>query len=161
MLNIVNYSPKNPAHRAEFERLNREWLEKYFVVEPIDTKYFIAPEKEILEKGGEIFFAEWDGRIVGTCSLIWEEGKLELAKMGVEESAQGKGVGKFLALEGIRRARALGENVLTLVTNSALTPAVSLYKKLGFIETSREQNPKYQRGDLAMELDLKNPLRSH
>jgi putative acetyltransferase len=114
--------------------------------------YFAAPEKEILEKGGEIFFARLNDRIVGTCSLILEEGKLELAKMGVEESAQGQGVGKLLVEEAIRRARARGEKVLTLVTNSSLKPAVGLYKKLGFREVFSGQHPKYARGDLVMEL---------
>jgi putative acetyltransferase len=154
MLNILNYSPKIASHRDEFERLNRAWLEKYFVVEAVDQKYFIDPEKEILEKNGEIFFAELDGRIVGTCSLILEDGKLELAKMGVEEKIQGQGIGKFLALEAVKRARARGEKVLTLVTNSSLSTAISLYKKIGFREIFRGQHPKYQRGDVVMELDL-------
>jgi ribosomal protein S18 acetylase RimI-like enzyme len=154
MFNIVNFSPETPSHREEFERLNREWLEKYFVVEAVDKKYFIAPEKEILEKGGEIFFAEAEDHIVGTCSLILEDGKLELAKMGVEESSQGKGVGKFLVVEAIRRARLREADVLTLVTNSSLAPAIGLYKKLGFREIFRGQHPKYLRGDLVMELNL-------
>lgn len=150
---IVDYNSKL---RSAFENLNREWLEKYFSVEPIDRKYFADPQKHILDKGGDIFFASLNGQIVGTCSLLKEGRKLELAKMAVTESAQGNGIGELLAREAIRRAQHQGEKKLILVTNSTLLPAIALYTKLGFKKVSGgSQSPKYKRGDVVMEMSLK------
>jgi putative acetyltransferase len=149
---IVDY---NPSLRKYFESLNREWLEKYFTVEPIDEKYFENPDQEILQKGGAIFFAEVSGDILGVCSLVVTEDGLELAKMAVTEKARGKGLGEFLVTEAIKRAKYMGATKLLLVTNSKLVPAIRLYEKLGFETTFRGQHPKYQRGDVVMEKLLK------
>ncbi len=153
MLRIRDYEPQLKKY---FESLNREWLEKYFSVEVIDEKYFQNPEMEIIEKGGEIFFAELSGEIVGTCSLIQTENFLELAKMAVTQKAQGFGVGAKLIEEAILRTRKYKTDKLVLITNSQLAPALHLYQKFGFIETFRGQHPKYQRGDVVMELPLSN-----
>ncbi len=153
MLIIKDYQPEL---RKYFESLNREWLEKYFKVEKIDEKYFKDPETEIIKKGGEIFFAELDGKIVGTCSLIQTPDYLELAKMAVTEGVQGRGVGAKLVEEGIARARKLKADKLVLITNSQLTPAIHLYQKFGFQETFRGKHPLYERGDVIMELSLSN-----
>lgn len=150
-IRILNYSPKL---RKYFEALNREWLEKYFSVEAIDKKYFANPESMILDKGGDIFFAEVDGQVLGTCSLLKEGSIWELAKMAVTESARGQGIGEKLVKEAIKRAEHAEAKKLMLVTNSRLIPAIKLYKKLGFYETFRGQHPKYKRGDVVMEMAL-------
>lgn len=145
---IVDYRPEL---RGDFERLNRDWLERLFTLEPVDLKYFANPKQEILDRGGEIFFAETGNEIVGTATILDEEGRLELAKMAVTPSAQGRGIGALLVQEAIRRAKARGADKLMLVTNSGLAPAIALYRKLGFQEVFRGQHPKYKRGDLIME----------
>ncbi len=142
-----------PEYRKYFESLNREWLEKLFTVEPIDELYFRDPEGQILKKDGEIFFAELDGQIVGTCSLLWDEGHLEMAKMGVTEKAKGRGVGEALVIEAIKRAKKKNISKLTLLTNSKLVPAINLYKKMGFRQIPLG-SVKYARGDVMMERDL-------
>ena len=38
-----------------FESLNREWIEKYFIIEEADRVVFADPFKQIVEPGGEIF----------------------------------------------------------------------------------------------------------
>ncbi len=146
--------PYSSELRPWFESLNREWLEKLFVVEPIDLKYFADPEKEIIAKGGEIYFARIDGEILGTCSLVWDEGELELAKMGVTEKAKGKGIGEALVRHCIERAKAMKVKKLKLVTNSGLIPAIRLYEKMGFVTTYRGPHPKYARGDVFMEINF-------
>jgi DNA-binding MarR family transcriptional regulator len=148
---IVEYQP---IFKEWFERLNREWLEKYFSVEPVDVQCFSNPEREIIKKGGSIIFAELQGEIVGTCALIYEDGVCELARMAVTASAQGQGIGELLAKEIIGRAQSNGERCLTLATNSRLAPAVGLYKKLGFQETFRGPHLKYARSNMTMELQL-------
>jgi ribosomal protein S18 acetylase RimI-like enzyme len=148
---ILDYSIKL---RPEFERLNREWIEKYFEIEPHDTKCFGDPEGEILKKSGDIFFAELGGEIVGTCALIYDGDVLELAKLAVTAKARGYGIGEALSIEAIRRARAMKAPILRLTTNSRLVPAVKLYEKLGFRAVRRGQHDKYKRVDLVMEIKL-------
>lgn len=142
-----------PELRIYFESLNREWLEKLFTVEPIDELYFKDPEGQIIKKDGEIFFAEVDGEIVGTCSLLWDDGHLEMAKMGVTEKSKGLGIGEFLVEEAIKRAKKKNVSKLTLLTNSKLIPAIWLYQKMGFKQIPLG-SVKYARGDVMMERDL-------
>ena len=74
-----------------FTSLNIDWLEKYFVVEPIDHEMLSDPKKYIIDKGGLIFFAKVDEKIAGTFALIRvEENVYELSKMAVDPAFQGK-----------------------------------------------------------------------
>jgi len=58
-----------------------------------------------------------------------------------------------LCRAAIGRARQSGPNKIFLESNTILKPAVSLYRKLGFIEL-KELHPAYERGDIQMELTL-------
>jgi len=145
---ILNFSSKlKPC----FENLNREWIEKFFAIEPHDVRIFADPEKEIIKKGGEIVFAESNGEIVGTCTLTVEGNHFELAKLAVSHKAKGLGIGQLLCQEIIKRAKQNGAKSLQLTTNTCLIPAVQLYKKLGFKEVYRGQHPIYKRVNLVME----------
>ncbi|MCU0634905.1 MAG: bifunctional helix-turn-helix transcriptional regulator/GNAT family N-acetyltransferase, partial [Gemmatimonadaceae bacterium] len=88
---IVDYTP---AFQADFRRLNVAWIERYFVLEPADLEALDHPDEKILARGGQILLAQVDGRIVGTCALLpMDAGTVELAKMAVDESMQGRGIG--------------------------------------------------------------------
>ena len=50
-----------------FERLNVEWLEKYFYVEDIDRKILGNPEREIIASGGLVLFGRYRGEIELPC----------------------------------------------------------------------------------------------
>jgi DNA-binding MarR family transcriptional regulator/ribosomal protein S18 acetylase RimI-like enzyme len=155
MMGAVEIVDFCPEYREYFKTLNLEWLEKYFSVEPVDREVLWNPES-ILDDGGAILFARVDDEIVGTCALQKQGDNWELTKMAVTERHQGKQIGKKLMLAIVERARAMGLERLYLVTNSSLTPAVTLYRKAGFRVTRCGQHPKYERGDLTMELDLEN-----
>ena len=78
--------PFESRYAADFKRLNVEWLEKYFTVEPIDEKVLSHPEAAILRPGGRIFLARFKREIVGTSALIKAgRGRYELSKMAVTE----------------------------------------------------------------------------
>lgn len=152
-VSIINFNPK---YRKFFRELNYEWISKYFTIESKDKKMLENPEKEIINKGGFIFFAEYKNEIVGTAALIkHNENKYELAKMAVAEKVQGKQIGKKIALAAIEKAKALNAGILFLETNSSLLPALSLYKNLGFNEVEMKNDSDYKRATLRMELDLK------
>ena len=53
----------------------------------------------------------------------------------------------------IKRAKELGVKRVYLESNTILTPAINLYRKLGFTEFAGETSP-YQRCNIQMELFL-------
>ena len=62
--------PFNTDYISAFEKLNREWIEEYFIMEEEDLMTLQNPESYVMERGGEIFFAVLDGDVVGTAALI-------------------------------------------------------------------------------------------
>jgi DNA-binding MarR family transcriptional regulator/predicted GNAT family N-acyltransferase len=147
---IIPYAPELKSH---FQRLNEEWISKYFVIEEPDRQVFNNPESKILEPGGKIFFARYNEEIVGTCALIKENGHFELAKMAVTESLRGKQIGKKLGMQIIEEAKKMGADKLILVSNTKLVPAINLYKKLGFVPVRlNDHDRSYNRVDIKMEL---------
>lgn len=149
----------NKIYREDFIRLNREWIERYFRLEPCDLKVLGNPESEIIDKGGEIFFALIEGKVVGCCALIHhpETQQYELAKMAVSPSAQGKGIGFRLGKALLAYAQAHGIKHLFLEANTQLKASVHLYHKLGFYPVEVEADkPAYDRCDLFMMYDQEN-----
>jgi GNAT superfamily N-acetyltransferase len=159
-MQIVNYAP---LYAEAFARLNREWIEKFFVMEPIDEQMLADPEGIYLSGGGAIFILlDEQGIAVGCCAMKPEkiEGvkAYELSKMAVTESFQGRGAGKKLLEHAIQWAKEQGADKVTLVTNSRQKAAIAMYEKTGFITTFRGQHPLYARGDWAMELPLQQSV---
>ena len=147
----------DPEHRETFRDLNFEWLSKYFNIEEKDRKQLENPEEEIINKGGYIFFAQYDNEIAGTVALIRHDEKTyELAKMAVTEKMQGKQIGKSLAFAVIEKVKSLDADLLFLETSSKLTTALNLYKNLGFTEVESKIPSEYSRTTLRMELNLKD-----
>jgi len=120
----VNIVPYNRKYKSDFAKLNYEWLEKYFNTENGETedkRLLNNPEKEIIKKGGEIFFAILNSNVVGTCAVLKiDDTTYELAKMGVTEKAQGRQIGKKLTLTAIGYAVEKGALKLKLYTSSKL-----------------------------------------
>jgi len=156
-LNEVKIVPYNQKYKEDFKRLNIAWLQKYFSVEPADEKMLLSPEKEIIKNGGEIFFALLENKIVGTCAVLKvDEITFELAKMAVDEKAQGKQIGKKLCLTSIGFAISNNAEKIVLDTNNKLEAAVNLYRSLGFLLVPHQYDNKYKRELLRMELNLKS-----
>ncbi len=147
-------STYNPTYRQNFIDLNTEWLEKYFAVEPHDLQTFKKLEVEILQNDGEIFFCKDGEQVVGTVAMQkLEDGIYELAKMAVTEIYQGKGISNQLMEECIAFAKAKKAKKIILLSNRSLLPALSLYKKYGFIEVPLAETD-YSRANIQMELTL-------
>ena len=82
-----------------------------------------------------VLVVESDEEIVGYCNLEAQPGQKELAYIGLlgaRLSAHGKGIGKLLLREMVKRITELGYRQLTLHTWAGNTKAVPLYKKTGF-----------------------------
>ncbi len=148
---IIDYLPE---FHDDFKHLNYEWIEKYFQIEEADHQSLHYPNEKILEPGGHIFMAQYEGKIVGTCALIkMDDNTYELAKMAVTETAQGKGIGWLLGEAAINKARELRAEIVFLESNTILEPAIKLYQKLGFQKVIGHPSP-YQRCNIQMELKL-------
>jgi len=150
---IVDIIPFEPRYRADFKRLNVEWLEKYFYVEPIDEEVLSTPESSILKSGGHILLARHQGQIVGTCALIRAgRSRVELSKMAVTSRLQGLGIGRRLLLAAIAQFTRMNARTLFLESNSRLAPALGLYESVGFRHAPRPRNSShYARSDVYME----------
>lgn len=80
----VQIIPFSIEHKEAIKRLNIEWLNKYFKVEPRDELVLSNPVVEIIDKGGKIYFAKYQHEIVGTVSLLKiDQTTFELSKMAI------------------------------------------------------------------------------
>ena len=141
-------------HADAFRDLNLAWIRQLWEPEASDYQALEHPQQNIIERGGHIALAELDGEIVGTCALLQlANDRYELAKMTIAEPARGLGLGEKLARAIIARARELGARSVYLESNSALTPAIRLYEKLGFKYVEGGCS-SYARCDVRMELRL-------
>jgi DNA-binding MarR family transcriptional regulator/N-acetylglutamate synthase-like GNAT family acetyltransferase len=139
----------------DFYRINAEWINTMFHLEPTDLDVLQNPRERIVEPGGAILFVEVPGLgIVGTCALQKTgEGTFELTKMGVLASARGLKAGEFLLAAIIDRAKTIGAETLYLLTNRRCEAAIHLYEKLGFqhdAEIMAKYGSRYERSDVAM-----------
>lgn len=151
---IIAYQPE---HQPWFEKFNRDWIEKYFWMEPIDVQVLQHPEEHILSPGGKIIMALYDKEIAGTVALKFvEEGVYEFTKMAVDEKFRGKKIGHALSLAAIDKAKKLNASKIILYSNTKLETAISLYKKLGFKEVPLDG--PYKRSDIKMEYIIPNPI---
>lgn len=146
---LSNYQRK---YAKDFKRLNLEWIEKYFVVEEHDLEQLSHPEESIINTGGDIFFALYDDEVAGVCALIKTgDNEFELAKMAVSPNFQGQQIGYKLGMHTIEMGKQMGAKRIWLESNRRLTPALNLYRRLGFKEIPITVTP-YARADIKMEL---------
>ena len=141
-------------YAQDFINLSVEWLEKYVRVEPADEEILYHPHESILNDGGMIFFANYNGANVGTISMInMGNNVYELAKLAVTESCKGHHISDALMESAISFAKEKGAERIILFTNSKLIPAIHLYHKFGFVDVPLVDN-EYEESDMKMELIL-------
>jgi len=138
-----------------FEQLNREWIESYFTLEPADREILGDPRGKIVAAGGEVFFVLEGGVVKGTCAIIHHSAQeCEIAKMAVAASARGRGFGDLLMEACIAFARRAGAHRVSIVSNTVLEPAIRLYRKHGFVQVPLAKDPRYERANIRLELEL-------
>lgn len=152
-IDIVPYDKK---YAKSFYDLNIEWLKSYFYVEPYDEIVLKNPEDFIIDKGGIIFFAIQNSKVVGTVALMAfdRNGTYELTKMAVSTQYRGQKIGQKLMQYCIEFSRNKGIDKLVLYSNTRLKNAIYIYKKYGFKEVFLEPDSPYKRSNIKMELYL-------
>lgn len=150
----IRIIPYTDALKEPIRVLNEEWLQKYFCIEPLDVVQLSDPAGQIIDRGGLIYYAEVNGQIVGTVTLMCVDvDTYKLAKMAVTEAFQGKGIGRCLLEHAIATAGERGVKKLILYSNTKLVAALELYKKYGF-EMAPMDQAHFKRANIKMELLL-------
>ena len=152
-IKIIDFETK---YAQIFYDLNIEWLKTFFYVEPFDEEVLSKPRTYIIEKGGSIFFATIDEKVVGTVALMPTEDKnvLELTKMAVLPEERGQKIGQQLLQHCIDFGKQQNLKALLLYSNTKLENAIYLYRKYGFKELDLEKDSPYVRSDIKMLLQL-------
>jgi GNAT superfamily N-acetyltransferase len=149
---IVAY---NLALAPYFESLNREWIERWYTVEPKDEWYFRDPHSTIIAPGGTILFALEAEVPIGVAAAIRRDAAtFELAKMAVTPAFQGRGYGRALAEGVVQHATHAGAHRVIILSDSRLESAVRLYERLGFEHRPFPTDTGYSRGNVYMVLEL-------
>lgn len=123
-----------------FGHLNREWLERFFRVEPIDEEMLSDRQSTIIDPGGTILYALENGTdALGTVALKYQgKGVCELTKMAVTQSS------------AIDNFAELGGKMLYLESHNSLGVALALYESAGFRHKPRPNPSEYERADVYM-----------
>jgi len=151
-ISIVNFEK---WHQPYFEKFNRQWIEAWFTMEPLDEWVLTNPEEAILKDGGEILMALYDGTVAGTAGLRkLSDTVFEFTKMAVGENFRRKGIAEALCYASFEKAKELGATKVILYSNTKNAGAIKLYEKIGFKHLPVE-NDVYARANVKMEIDLR------
>ncbi|SFF03458.1 Ribosomal protein S18 acetylase RimI [Chitinophaga sp. CF118] len=151
-MKAVEILPYSPAYLPDFERLNKHWIRKYFILEPVDVEVLEKADQYIVNTGGTIIFAAVGSDIAGTVALKKiDDETVEMSKMAVDEAYQGNKIGWKLAEHIIKLAWEMGFKKVILYSNTKLVPAINMYQRLGFREIPLEPD-RYLRSTIKMEL---------
>ena len=103
-----------------------------------------ADAHELTPPAGLLVIARLRGRSVGCGALKFHKKRpAELKRMWIAPAARGLGVGRRLLNELEAHARKIGVTVLRLETNRALTEAIALYRRSGYIEVDAFNTEPY------------------
>jgi predicted GNAT family N-acyltransferase len=76
-----------------------------------------------------------DGRVIGTCRLVFDGPLARLGRMAVEDDYRGRGLGAAILAEAEQQARAAGSERMRLHAQIA---ARSLYERGGFVAQGQQ-----------------------
>ena len=154
-IKIVNYRPEDQPY---FERFNRAWIEELFEMEPVDEWVLTNPYKAIIEPGGAILMAVYDGVVAGTVGLRKvTDDNYEFTKMAVDQDFRRKGIAEAISYASFRKAKDLGAKTIVLYSNRKNAGAIKLYEKLGFRHVEVEAGV-YKRANVKMVIDIETAI---
>lgn len=156
-IKIVDY---RPWHQPYFDAFNRAWIEEMFEMEPVDEWVLTNPEKAILEPGGAILMAEYEGIPAGTVGLRKvDDETYEFTKMAVSVHYRRLGIAEALSYASFKKAETLGAKSIILYSNKKNAGAIKLYEKLGFKHLPVEEGV-YKRANVKMEIDIEKAVQA-
>ena len=154
-ISIIDYRPE---HQPYFEKFNREWIEELFEMEPVDEWVLTNPDKAILQPGGAILMALYNGLPAGTAGLRKvDDETYEFTKMAVDINFRRKGIAEAISYASFRKAKKLGATRVILYSNTLNEGAIKLYGKIGFWHVPVEDGV-YKRANVKMVINIDNAL---
>lgn len=141
---------------------------------PYDERGFL--EYQLLERGiaewpaataefepDGLYFAEREGRAVGTACAIWRvdlsEDRGYVHMVVVEQAHRGRGLGRALLLTTLHHLRSCGFRRASLQTDDHRLPAIRLYLSLGFGPQFTDESHPARWDDVRRQLGHGGPLR--
>ncbi|MBQ7039656.1 MAG: ribosomal protein S18-alanine N-acetyltransferase [Clostridia bacterium] len=103
--------------------------------------------------------AEKDGRAIGYIGYWWSFFEVQVTFVAVHPDFRNQGIALKLIKHIYEECREMGVETIQLEVRSSNTPAISLYKKCGFVEVG--VRPKYYGGKedaILMDLTIKENL---
>jgi GNAT superfamily N-acetyltransferase/DNA-binding MarR family transcriptional regulator len=143
MVHIGIEDPSTPDAQWCFEQYFAELNERFEM--GFDPALSIpADAQELTRPAGVLLIARVADRPVGCGALkLHREAPAELKRMWIAPSARGLGLGRRLLAELERLAREAGATVIRLETNQALSEAIALYRRSGYIEVDAFNDEAY------------------
>jgi carbonic anhydrase len=143
------------AHVRQFFRNYAGWLGVDLCFQKFDEEMASLPGA-YAAPSGRLFYIENNGQPAGCVGIRpFSEGVCEMKRLYVEPDQRGFGIGRELALAGIKAAKELGYRKILLDTLPAMRIAVKLYRELGFQEAPAYYQTPIE-GTMFLALDLEN-----
>ena len=125
-------SPDHPAVRELLDQLDTYLRQRY----PAEANHIDPPD--VLKKPNVVFVAAWSGETALGCGAIKflddDVNYGEIKRLFVADHARGRGIANKLMRHLEQTALDRGVQVLRLEAGMEQPEAISLYRKLGFIE---------------------------
>lgn len=140
----VHIRPATPSDRTAIEQLVRDAYAVYTprIGRPAGP---VLADYGALISAGNVHVLEVSGATLGVLVVIESDGGMLLDNVAVSPAAQGHGHGRRLIAFAEDLVRSAGYRALDLYTNEAMTESLSLYQRLGFVETHRASEAGYSR----------------
>ena len=157
-MNVIQILDYLPEHQPYFEKFNRQWIEEWFEMEALDEWVLTNPDQSILEPGGAILMATYEGVVAGTVGLRkLDDETYEFTKMAVDPFFRRKGIAEAISYASFRKAKSLGATRIVLYSNTLNKGAIKLYEKIGFAHVPVE-NDVYKRANVKMVINIDNAI---
>ncbi|MCS7463914.1 GNAT family N-acetyltransferase [Paenibacillus doosanensis] len=111
---------------------------------PMDLLLLADPSTRLVEEyttRGQVFAAENESGTIGVYVLIaTRPDTAELVNVAVDESCQGRGIGKKLVQHAVEQARSQGYKTIEVGTGNSSIGQLALYQKCGFRMTGIDRD---------------------
>ena len=130
---VVRVNAAAFAHHPEQGRMDLAEL-----AERMAEPWFDPAGLLVADDGGQLLGFHWTKRHSATLGEVYV--------VGIDPTAQGRGVGRTLVTAGLEHLRSGGADEVLLYVESDNVPAVRLYEGLGFTHASADTHVMYTRG---------------
>lgn len=155
-IHLKSYSPE---YKDYLYTLTKQWMEECFgSLEEKDTQVLLYPEKEIISRGGDVFFALHGEKVVGTAAILETHARtFQLAAFTVAKELRGTGIGKALYEKVKAYALSKGGLYVSIFLSPLLPDGINFFIKNGFTVTplSKEEQAEFRRPILKMQVSIK------